>query len=160
MVLLINRNVGTGPQLYPVCGKSGKLYGQATTRPEKGGPCFEMTLEDYERDKFDIIGNDRFHQQWIPEFISFRPRDLPPPKFSKIEESQSVEDEALTKGGPQKIEKSHSVTVGAEALTKSPNECSATTHMYRLRTLIEKAKKAKVFKKGMTESELKVALSD
>lgn len=54
--------------MMPVSGISGKLYGHAFLQPEFGGPVFDMSLEEYQRDKFDIIGNPSFRQQWVPEF--------------------------------------------------------------------------------------------
>lgn len=69
-VRLINKVIGpTSAAMHPVCGISGKLYGQAVFIPAFGGPVLELSLEDYERDKFDIIGNTKYRQQWIPEFF-------------------------------------------------------------------------------------------
>jgi hypothetical protein len=65
-----------------------------------------MTLEEYERDKWDIIGNDRFQQQWVPEFL-------------------------LGNGA-------------TDNLSVERNVISTTTHMYRLRAVVEKGKKAGV----------------
>jgi hypothetical protein len=68
-VLLVNRALGTSQALYPVSGKSGKLYGQATLSTEKGGVAFEMSMEEYEKAAFDIVGNDSPMQRWVPFFI-------------------------------------------------------------------------------------------
>jgi hypothetical protein len=68
-VLLVNREVGLSQDIYPVCGKSGKCYGQATKDAPRGGVAFKLSIEDYERDKWDILGNRNFQQTWVPEFI-------------------------------------------------------------------------------------------
>jgi hypothetical protein len=65
-----------------------------------------MTLEENERDKFDLIGNDRFQQQWVPEFIP------EPPQSLHLKKPQLV---AKQREGP------------------TNGEIPATTHMYRLR---------------------------
>lgn len=66
-VLLINK-IGLGYPLFAVSGKSGKLYGHATLSPEHGGVIFEMPVDQYERDKYDIVGNTAIMQQWVPSF--------------------------------------------------------------------------------------------
>lgn len=67
-VRLINKVIGPSNGIFPVCGKSTKLYGHASYMPEHGGPVLDMSLEDYDRDKFDIIGNKVSGQQWVPQF--------------------------------------------------------------------------------------------
>ena len=68
-VLLINREVGLAQTAYPVCGKSGKAYGVGAPDPIRSGVTFKMSIDDYERDKWDILGNRAFGQVWIPEFV-------------------------------------------------------------------------------------------
>lgn len=68
-VLLINREVGLSQDIYPVCGKSTKCYGQATLDHNRRAVAFKMSIEDYERDKWDILGNRGFLQIWVPEFV-------------------------------------------------------------------------------------------
>jgi len=68
-VRLINKTLGMAHQIYPVSGKSGKLYGHAHLSATDACPVFEMPVEDYERDKFDIIGNTTIMQQWVPSFV-------------------------------------------------------------------------------------------
>jgi hypothetical protein len=68
-VLLINREVGLAHNSYPVCGKSTKCYGAAAPDFARGGVAFRMSIEDYERDKWDILGNRNFQQIWVPEFV-------------------------------------------------------------------------------------------
>ena len=50
---------------------------------------FEMSLEDYDRDKFDIIGNTIFQQQWIPEFVVSEPATQ---EVIEIDESGKVHE--------------------------------------------------------------------
>lgn len=83
-VLLINRQFNGSHQQYPVSGRSGKFYGTAFHVPEKSGLVLEMSVEDYERDKFDIIGNPAAGHQWVPEFVSV-PDDTRPAPESKPE---------------------------------------------------------------------------
>src|SRR6266496_1197009 len=72
-VLLINREVGLAHSIYPVCGKSTKCYGSAVPDFARGGMAFRMSFEDYERDKWDILGNRNFQQTWVPEFVEETP---------------------------------------------------------------------------------------
>lgn len=67
-VLLINREFGLNKQIHPVCGKSGKLYGHATGSGAHNALIFQMTHEDYEAAKFDLCGNKKTGQQWVPSF--------------------------------------------------------------------------------------------
>lgn len=55
--------------MFAVSGKSGKHYGHAALDQVEGAPVFEMPVEQYERDKFDIIGNTAVMQQWVPSFV-------------------------------------------------------------------------------------------
>ena len=124
-VRLVNKVIGTSAQMFPVCGKSRKLYGQAILVPALGGPVFELSLEDYNRDKDDIIGNIEFQQQWIPEFY-----EIPPETTSEL---QGVDTEASIAAIPSQ----------QPILTKS---------------IMQRAKDAGVWKKGMSEDEMKEAL--
>lgn len=67
-VLLINREFGLNKQIHPVCGKSGKLYGQATGSGAHNALIFQMPHEEYEAAKFDLCGNKKTGQQWVPSF--------------------------------------------------------------------------------------------
>lgn len=68
-VLLVNNQLAGAHNIYPVCGKSTKCYGQATNVPGKG-LVFEMSIADYGRDKADIVGSTAPGQQWVPEFVA------------------------------------------------------------------------------------------
>lgn len=72
-VLLVNRYFNGSHQQYPVSGRSGKFYGTAFNKPEKGGLVLELSAEDYERDKVDLVGNTAIGQQWVPEFVELEP---------------------------------------------------------------------------------------
>jgi hypothetical protein len=117
-VRLINRVLSHGRTEYPICGKSLKNYGQAVLRPEFGGFVFEMSLEDYERDKFDLIGQVLFQQQWVPEFYEAEESDV------------AISDPELVQ------------------INTPPPE----------RTIKQRARDAGVWKKGMSEDEMKEAL--
>jgi hypothetical protein len=67
-IRLINRDVSPSAPVFPVCGKSGKTYGHATYDQALRGAIYPMSAADYERDKFDLIGNTAPMQQWVPEF--------------------------------------------------------------------------------------------
>lgn len=72
-VRLVNRIAGnTGSLPFSVSGQSGKEYGKAFFQPEFGGPVFEMSLEEYHAARFDLIGQTRYRQQWVPEFIEVK----------------------------------------------------------------------------------------
>jgi hypothetical protein len=121
-VRLINKD-STAAQ-HPVCGKSGKLYGQSVFAPQFGGPVFEMTMEAYDAAKFDIIGNVMPYHQWIPEFIEVQPAVEPVTVVPVAPATTVVE--------PVKPRKEKS--------------------------LKDRAKAAGVFKKGMTDEQIKEAL--
>lgn len=133
-VRLINRVLSHGTTQYPICGASLKNYGQAFLRPEFGGFVFEMSLEDYERDKFDLIGQTLFQQQWVPQF--FIPEE--PPTQSPEEATPTMFPFPDDSGG----QLPESAAPGP-VLTKS---------------IKQRAKDAGVWKKGMTEDEMKAAL--
>ena len=67
-VILVNRALGTSQSVYPVCGKSGKNYGQAHPEPNRAGMVLEMSSEDYARDAYDITTNPSPMQCWTPFF--------------------------------------------------------------------------------------------
>jgi hypothetical protein len=123
-VRLINRDIGTsiGNMPYAVCGRSGKTYGRCFVDVDKGGPVYEMSLEDYELHKFDLIGNVARGQQWVPEFIEIHTADV----------IAAVRGEGKT------------------AVVNSAHK--------KKRKLIERAKLAGVYKKGMTDEQIKDAL--
>jgi hypothetical protein len=114
--------------MFPVCGRSGKLYGQAVLQPQFGGPVYEMTMEEYDAAKFDIIGNILFQQQWVPEFV-------------KVEEAE--------KTGFEPIPSDSFPQILPESDPKSPR---------KEKSLVQRAKDAGVWKKGMTEEQIKEAL--
>lgn len=122
-VRLINRAASHGQTGFPVCGISTKNYGQSALRPEFNGFVFEMSLEDYDRDKFDLIGNPDYQQQWVPEFIEVQAAVAP-------ESEEPIRDPEL---------------VAINTLRKE-------------KSLRERAKAAGVWKKGMTEEQIKEAL--
>lgn len=66
-ILLLNKAVGGSHRIYPCCGKSGKLYGNAILG-NQSCPEFRMSLEEYEANKFDLIGQLGAGQQWTPQF--------------------------------------------------------------------------------------------
>lgn len=82
-----------------------------------------MSLEDYDRDKFDLIGNPDYQQQWVPEFIEVQAAVAP-------ESEEPIRDPEL---------------VAINTLRKE-------------KSLRERAKAAGVWKKGMTEEQIKEAL--
>lgn len=68
--ILLNREAGSYPALAPVCGKSGKLYGQATYSAPHGCKVFVMDMKDYRAGIEDILKNSGVPGQlWIPDFI-------------------------------------------------------------------------------------------
>jgi hypothetical protein len=97
-VILVNRYFGGSHQQFPVSGKSGKLYGHAALDAAKGGLVFKMSAEDYEKDKFDIVGNERAGHQWVPEFVAEPSAEAPP----TVEQPSEETGEAL--GDQQFIE--------------------------------------------------------
>jgi hypothetical protein len=125
-VRLINRVASHGRTLFPVCGVSTKNYGQAVLRPEFQGFVFEMPLEDYERDKFDIIGQTQFQQIWVPEFVL----------SGATNDGDMRERPAL----------------------QSESSAPPTQKPRKEKTLIERAKSAGVWRTGMSDEEIKVAL--
>jgi hypothetical protein len=68
---------GLSSNLHPVIGKSGKLYGQATASPEHKGVIFRLSLDDYQRDAHDLIGNTSAGQQWVPEIVPAVAENVP-----------------------------------------------------------------------------------
>lgn len=131
--------------MFPVCGKSMKLYGQAVMNPALGGPVFEMSLEDYNRDKDDIIGNSQFQQQWIPEFY-----EIPPETTSEL---QGVDTEA-----------SIAASAAAPAIPDPPPpmpdplDPPIIPNLKVRKSIMQRAKDAGVYKKGMSVDEMKSAL--
>jgi hypothetical protein len=70
-VRLINKSFRPAVNNQPlqVSGISGNVYGQSFYEPAHMGMVFLMSLTDYERVKFDLIGNIFAGQQWVPEFF-------------------------------------------------------------------------------------------
>lgn len=62
--------LGINAQTWPVAGKSTKLYGNAVASSAHGpgAVIFLMSLEEYARSAYDLIGNTTAAQQWVPEF--------------------------------------------------------------------------------------------
>ena len=131
-VRLINREVTA--QQYPVCGRSLKTYGQAVFKPEFGGLVFEMSLEDYQRDKFDLIGQTKFQQQWVPEFF--------------VAPDEAIIDPLIKQPGVPDLP-----PIPFRAIVDTEHK-----QKRRERTLTERAKAAGVWKKGMDDEAIKLAL--
>lgn len=72
-VLLVNKTVGANYRILPVSGRSLKLYGNAILNASYGCPVFEMTPEEYDAAKFDVIANQTPGQSWVPVFIECSP---------------------------------------------------------------------------------------
>lgn len=60
---------GVSSQTLAVSGKSGRLYGTATSSPSDGGVAFIMTMAEYGEAAHDIVGNTAPNQQWVPIFV-------------------------------------------------------------------------------------------
>ena len=96
-----------------------------------------MSLEAYDEAKFDIIGQTKFQQQWVPEF--FEVKEPVTQIVVEIDEQGKV----------------HSAI-------EEPNPHRYVNHDHKAKrkekSWTQRAKLAGVYKKGMTEEEIKVAL--
>lgn len=144
-VRLINKVIGPSNGVFPVCGKSTKLYGHASYMPEHGGPVLDMSLEDYDREKFDIIGNMASRQQWVPQFY----------------EVFVVSNEVLT-GASDECDPG--IIIESAVVTDHGNGNTVVIHSGRAKLLQfnelrKRAKAAGVWEKGMKLADVEKALS-
>lgn len=68
-VLLVNHAIGMSRQLQPVCGKSGKLYGNAQIEAGYSAPVLRMPYSQWIDAARDICANTGAGQQWTPYFM-------------------------------------------------------------------------------------------
>jgi hypothetical protein len=139
--------------MQPVCGKSGRQYGMAILNPTFGGPVFDMSLKEYDRDKFDIIGQYRSGQLWVPEFYEA----IPGTALDVHHPDGSVTHEDLGNGAPPTIAGDNDNTPPDEwAQEIAPTEAPEIP----VEELRKRAKAAGVWKKGMTTEAMKAALGE